>query len=183
MFTDWVLKQVNFQSLVWFLLCLNITYIAWGTTTRLWGSSPVCVCLTLVTCLSSVWNLRKGNNTRDEKLVLNNVHEYHCSHMTFKTTTTICVLSINHLALISLLLIIVFGRSTFVGSAWSFVFFHPHHNGQWPPTSKDFYTRSYPLHYFHILILGKEPVFPFSILGAKLGNYWYHSLWYDAVLD
>ena len=109
MFTDWVLKQVNFQSLVWFLLCLNITYIAWGTTTRLWGSSPVCVCLTLVTCLSSVWNLRKGNNTRDEKLVLNNVHEYHCSHMTFKTTTTICALSINHLALISLLLIIVLG--------------------------------------------------------------------------
>jgi len=20
-------------------------------------------------------------------------------------------------------------------------FFHPHHNGQWPPISKDFYTR------------------------------------------
>ena len=27
-------------------------------------------------------------------------------------------------------------------------FFNPHHNGQWPPTSKDFYTRSYPWHYF-----------------------------------
>ena len=27
-------------------------------------------------------------------------------------------------------------------------FFHPRHNGQWPPTSKDFYTRSYPWHYF-----------------------------------
>ena len=26
-------------------------------------------------------------------------------------------------------------------------FNHPRHNGQWPPTSKDFYTRSYPLHY------------------------------------
>ena len=38
-------------------------------------------------------------------------------------------------------------------------FFHPRHNGQWPPTSKDFYTRSYPLHYFLILILEKEPVF------------------------
>jgi len=24
-------------------------------------------------------------------------------------------------------------------------FVHPSHNGQWPPTSKDFYTRSYPL--------------------------------------
>ena len=38
-------------------------------------------------------------------------------------------------------------------------FFHPRHNGQWPQTSKDFYTRSYPLHYFLILILEKEPVF------------------------
>ena len=40
--------------------------------------------------------------------------------------------------------------------------FHPRHSGQWPPTSKDFYTRSYPLHYFLILIFEKEPVFPFS---------------------
>ena len=31
-------------------------------------------------------------------------------------------------------------------------FFLPRHNGQWPPTSKDFYTRFYPLHYFLILI-------------------------------
>ena len=53
-------------------------------------------------------------------------------------------------------------------------FFHPRHNSQWPPTLKDFYTRSYPLHYFLILILEKEPVFPFSILSAKQGNYWYH---------
>ena len=53
-------------------------------------------------------------------------------------------------------------------------FFHPRHNGQWPPTSKDFYTRSYSLHYFLILILEKEPVFPFSMLSAKQGYYWYH---------
>ena len=52
--------------------------------------------------------------------------------------------------------------------------FHSRHNGQWPPTLKDFYTRSYPLHYMIILILEKEPVFPFSILSAKQGNYWYH---------
>ena len=48
------------------------------------------------------------------------------------------------------------------------------HNGQWPPTSKDFYTRSYPLHYFLILFLEKEPVFPFSMLSAKQVKYWYH---------
>ena len=53
-------------------------------------------------------------------------------------------------------------------------FFHPRHNGQWPPTLKDFYARSYPLHYFLILILEKKPVFPFWILSAKQGNYWYH---------
>ena len=65
-------------------------------------------------------------------------------------------------------------------------FFHPCHNGQWPPTSKDFYTRSYPLHYFHILILEKEPVFSFSMLSAKQGNYlvpFLWCLWYDAVLE
>ena len=53
-------------------------------------------------------------------------------------------------------------------------FFHPSHNGQWPLTSKDFYTRFYSLHYFLILILEKEPVFPFSMLSAKQGNHWYH---------
>ena len=52
--------------------------------------------------------------------------------------------------------------------------FHPHHNGQWPPTSKDFNTRSYPLHYFLILILEKEPVFPFWMFSAKQVQYWYH---------
>ena len=56
-------------------------------------------------------------------------------------------------------------------------FFHPRHDGQWPPTSKDFYTRSYPLHYFLIFILEKEPVFPFSMLSARQGNYWYHFGW------
>ena len=52
-------------------------------------------------------------------------------------------------------------------------FFYPSHNGQWPPTSKDFYTR-YSLQYFFILIIEKEPVFPFAMLSAKQGNYWYH---------
>ena len=28
--------------------------------------------------------------------------------------------------------------------------------------------------YFPILILQKEPVFPFLMLSAKQGNYWYH---------
>ena len=41
-------------------------------------------------------------------------------------------------------------------------------------TANDFYTRSYPLHYFLILILEKEPVFPFSMLSAKQAHYWYH---------
>ena len=39
-----------------------------------------------------------------------------------------------------------------------------------------FYPRVFPLHLFSylILILEKEPVFPFSMLSAKQGNYWYH---------
>ena len=40
-------------------------------------------------------------------------------------------------------------------------FFHPRHNSQWPPISKDFYARFYPLHFLTIFILEKEPVFPF----------------------
>ena len=47
---------------------------------------------------------------------------------------------------------------------------------QRPMTSEfeGFLSRSYPLHYFLILILEKEPVFPFSMLSAKQVNYWYH---------
>ena len=53
-------------------------------------------------------------------------------------------------------------------------FFHPCHNGQWPPTSKDFYPIFYPIHMivFPILILEKEAaVFPFLMLISKQGNY------------
>ena len=60
----------------------------------------------------------------------------------------------------------------FVGSAWSFGFFIP------ATTANDLRLRrisiSYSSHYFLILILEKEPVFPFSMLSAKQGNYWYH---------
>ena len=48
-------------------------------------------------------------------------------------------------------------------------FFSSLPQGQWPLTSKDFYTRSYPLHCFLILILEKEPLFPFSMLSALHG--------------
>ena len=46
---------------------------------------------------------------------------------------------------------------------------------QRPMTSDrpDFFPRCYPLHNFLIWILEKEPVFPFSMLSAKQGNYWY----------
>ena len=53
-------------------------------------------------------------------------------------------------------------------------FLHPRHIGQRPPTSKEFFTRSYPLHYLLILILEKEPVFPFLMLSAKQWTFWYH---------
>ena len=46
-------------------------------------------------------------------------------------------------------------------------FFHPRHNGQWPPTSKDFYP-------FHFYFLRKSQYFPFSMLSDKQGHYWYH---------
>ena len=52
----------------------------------------------------------------------------------------------------------------------------PRHNGQSPPTSKDFYTRSYSLHNFLILILEKEPVFPFSLNKGTTGAIFITSL-------
>ena len=43
-------------------------------------------------------------------------------------------------------------------------FFHPCHNGQWPPTSKDFlYRRFYPLHlFFYLNSWEKASIFPFE---------------------
>ena len=35
-------------------------------------------------------------------------------------------------------------------------FFHPRHSGQWPPTSKDFYPRFYPLHFLSYLYSSKR---------------------------
>ena len=68
----------------------------------------------------------------------------------------------------------IFYFFTFVGSAWSFRFFIPATTANDLRLWKDFYTRSYPLRYFLILILEKKPVFPFTMLSAKQGNYWYH---------
>ena len=54
------------------------------------------------------------------------------------------------------------------------LFFHPCNNSQWSPTSKDSYPRFWSTIFFcSVLIPGKEPVFPFSMLSAKQGNYWY----------
>ena len=68
----------------------------------------------------------------------------------------------------------VFYCSTFVGSAWSFVFFIP------ATTANDlrFEGFSFPdfIHYIYypILILEKEPAFLFLMFSAKQGQYWYH---------
>jgi len=43
----------------------------------------------------------------------------------------------------------------------------------------------YPLHFLTILILEKEPVFPFSKLSAKQGELlvpFLQGLWYDAIM-
>ena len=53
-----------------------------------------------------------------------------------------------------------------------FRFFHPRHNGQWRPTSMDFYPDF--IHCIFVLILQKEPVFLCLMLSAKQGNNWYH---------
>ena len=53
-------------------------------------------------------------------------------------------------------------------------FFHPRHNAQWPPTSKDFLSQILSItFYFSILILRKSQYFPFWMFSAKQRNYWY----------
>ena len=53
--------------------------------------------------------------------------------------------------------------STFVRSAWSFVFYHPRHNGQWPLTSKDFLSQILPLHLFsYPNSWDRASIFPFE---------------------
>ena len=44
-----------------------------------------------------------------------------------------------------------------------------------PPTSNDFLSLIFINHiYFPIIILEKEPLFPFLMFSAKQGNCWYH---------
>ena len=69
-----------------------------------------------------------------------------------------------------------------VGSAWSFVFFIPATTANDPRLQRNSIPDFIHYIYFHILILQKETVFPFLMLSAKQGHYWYH-LCYDAVLD
>ena len=69
---------------------------------------------------------------------------------------------------------IFFYRSTYVGSTWSLGFFIP------ATTANDLRLLKISIldiiHYiiFFILILEKEPVFPFLMFNAIQGNYWYH---------
>ena len=70
---------------------------------------------------------------------------------------------------------IFFKRSTFVGSAWSFGFFIPPQR----PMTSDFEGFLYQIlfsYYFLIFILKKEPVFPFSMLRAEQGHYFFYNV-------
>jgi len=49
--------------------------------------------------------------------------------------------------------------------------FHPHHNGQWPPSLKDFYPSFFPLLFLTILIFEIEPVFPFLMFSASAAHW------------
>ena len=57
-----------------------------------------------------------------------------------------------------------FLASTFIGSAWS------------STTANEGFSIPDFIHYifFPILILEKEPVFPFLMFSSKQGSYWYH---------
>ena len=56
--------------------------------------------------------------------------------------TRMCIIVVSHTNQIIFLVILAFDFCRF---CVVIRFFNPRHNGQCPPTSKDFYTRSYPL--------------------------------------
>ena len=58
-------------------------------------------------------------------------------------------------------------------------FFHPRHNGQWPPTSRDFLSQIVSTTFIFLsYFLRKSQYFPFLMFSAKQGNYWYHFITY-----
>ena len=64
--------------------------------------------------------------------------------------------------------------------------FHPRHNGQWPPTSKGFHPRSYPLHFLSYLYSSKRAsisLFNVECQRREQVVPILKRLWYDAVLD
>ena len=72
---------------------------------------------------------------------------------------------------------------TFVGSVR---FFHPRHNGQWPPTSRDILSQILSLHLFSYLYSWERAsIYPFecSVLNKGITGTILVRLWYDAVLD
>ena len=65
-------------------------------------------------------------------------------------------------------------------------FFHPRHNAQWPPTSKNFYPRFYPLHFLSYLYSAERAsisLFNVECQTRELLVPFLLRLWYDAVLD
>ena len=54
-------------------------------------------------------------------------------------------------------------------------FYHPGHNGQWPPTSKDFLSQILSITFIFLSwFLRKSQFFPFWMFSAKQGHYWYY---------
>ena len=65
-------------------------------------------------------------------------------------------------------------------------FFHPRHNGQWPPTSNDFLSQIWSITFFSYLNSSEKASISLLMLSAKQGNHlvpillrlWYHSVLY-----
>ena len=97
---------------------------------------------------------------------------FHC-----KSSINVCYmpfvkLFMNVLCSLSLSLGVIFSVP-FLSVLRGHSFFHFRHNGQWPPTSKDFLSQILSITFFPSLIIESQ-YFPFLMLSAKQGNYWYH---------
>ena len=73
-----------------------------------------------------------------------------------------------------LFFVLFFYRLTFVGFAWSFVFFIPATTANDLRLRRIFYPRFYPLHLFSYLnYWERSSIFPL-VVSAKQGHFWYH---------
>ena len=135
--------------------------------------------LVLSRYLSQQYNLRFLRLCSDFRYIFYNKTTLELSSITKKTKSISPLLSYPH----TLCLFLIFLAFDFC--LFCMVIFHPRHNGQWPPTSKDFLSQILSFTFFSLSwFFRKSQYFPFNVecQTRELLVSFLLRLWYDAVL-